>query len=183
MAVQISQLCKLRGTLKQVNWAAIIRDQAFNEEGWTDEDLLVLNSVADARWWIANRHDFIRLTYKKPLPAQLADSPAPEPVAPRNEAHRQADLLKARREKAQDAREMAKVNEDAFLFAKSVAGCPVLAEATVMALLSRMYKSGSVMRERLKEQARLLLAANAADFNDEMSKKNLDAIERILPKD
>jgi hypothetical protein len=108
----------------------------------------------------------------------VAGGPVREPVAPRNEKHRQTDLLKA-----QDNRELANVNEDAFLFAKSVASHPVLAEAAVAALLSRMYRPGSVMRERLKAQARRLLSANVTDFNDAMSKKNLDAIERILPKD
>lgn len=163
------QLAVLRGAPKQITWAATLRENALNDNGWSEAQRKTLSEVEDAAWFIANRHTASSFRFKDPAPHQLAGGPPP-PVL-RNSEHRQPDLLAPDSAKATD--------NDAIRFAASVSKCPALAETVIVSLLARLYREGSAMRGVLKARA-MTVYSDYVRHRDADYVKDVEAIERIL---
>lgn len=167
----------LRGSAAQVKWAVTIRANALALT-WTDEHRAKLERIVDASWWIANRHALTGMKYKEPSAAQMADSG--------NFANQEMYEMMGGKtapltndEKFKQALPASYVERmtrlsDAEKWAHSVAQNPQLAEAAILAVLSRLYKEGD-MRTALRAKAQQVLeSANAA------VDKDTDAIRRML---
>ena len=167
----------LRGSAAQVKWAVTIRANALALT-WTAEHRAKLERIVDASWWIANRHALTGMKYKEPSAAQMADSG--------NFANQEMYEMMGGKtapltndEKFKQALPASYVERmtrlsDAEKWAHSVAQNPQLAEAAILAVLSRLYKADD-MRTALREKAQQVLeSANAA------VDKDTDAIRRML---
>lgn len=167
----------LRGSAAQVKWAVTIRANTLALT-WTAEHRAKLERIVDASWWIANRHALTGMTYKEPSAAQMADSG--------NFANQEMYEMMGGKtapltndEKFKQALPASYVERmtrlsDAEKWAHSVAQNPQLAEAAILAVLSRLYKADD-MRTALREKAQQVLeSANAA------VDKDTDAIRRML---
>jgi len=167
----------LRGSAAQVKWAVTIRANALALT-WTAEHRAKLERIVDASWWIANRTALPGMKYKEPSAAQMADTG--------NFANQEMYEMMGGKtaplsndEKFKQALPPSYVDRmtrltDAERWAASVSQNPKLAEAAILAVLSRLYKEDA-MRTALRSAAqRALEAANAA------VDKDTDAIRRML---
>jgi hypothetical protein len=185
----------LRGTPKQVAWAATIRNGVLSL-GWPGETRALLQSVDDATWWIANKAAVSTMKFKLPSPGQTAGqggapaalAGAPQTFRPHGSGqipspvpalvsgvspvvHPQSDLedVEARM-------------SDAEQWARSIAGKPALAEAAILAVLASLYTEPP-MKQALKTRASALLSnwlAAASPGRLPENEKDVDAIRRIL---
>jgi len=155
----------LQGSPAQIKWALAIRDSALKLT-WPAGVAGKLATIVDATWWIANRYTLPVLKYKEPAAAQQSfGTPvaASAEVAPEN-------LEQAGQTNAAETERVT----DAEQWAHSVSQTPVLAEAAILAVLSRLYKNGFI-KDSLKQRAQQLMArADAA------TEKDQDAIRRML---
>ena len=155
------ELPELKGTPKQIKWATSIRVEALSA-CWSVEADALLRSVVDSTWWIANRTDLNVGKYKQPLPHQLLGG---QP---------QADLPAAGEPAYQQP--VARRISDAEQWASSVSCKPLLAEASIIAVLSRLYTEPG-MRNALRARAQHILDTAPITHADD---KDVDAIQRIL---
>lgn len=162
----------LRGTPKQIKWATTIRENALALE-WVPAIRAMLVSVVDSTWWIANRAMVSTMKFKDPSPQQCAMA---APKVMNQEYYEAVGGTPAVRGIVQVAQEAInrKRLEDAFDWAHSVAQNPRLAEAAIVAVLSRLYKDPD-MRQRLRRKGNELLEQGEAD-----TAKDVDAIRRML---
>lgn len=152
----------LVGTPKQVAWAELIRFDILGSECPPDvvETLL---KVQDSSWWIANRNLLKNGQFKEPAPYQLVGC-APE----------EGDAsVKRPPVDCSPAPESQARGNDAAAWAASVSRHPKMAEAAILAVLSRLYKDD--MRSVLKAKAKQVL--KEADFE---VTRDIDAINRML---
>lgn len=156
----------LTGTWKQRKWAIDLRNGAL-ARAWPSETAALLKSITDATWWIANKAIVHTLKFKSPAPQQTNGTVA-LPVEP--ERTLDADVVDQQNRAAQDAQ--ARVL-DAERWAKSVSQNPKLAEAAILAVLSRLYEG--TMKRRLRNSAQ-----EALDAAENAVAKDTDAINRML---
>ena len=152
----------LTGTEKQIKWAAYIRDEAL-ALSWPPEVEAKLRSIVDSTWWIANKTIATTMKFKEPAPHQLAGGPPPPAGrVTQPELSPQTSMTPA---------------ADAFAscigFAASVSRSPKQAEATILALLAKLYKPP--MRDKLQAESRRMKAEAEFEVG-----RDLDAINRLL---
>jgi hypothetical protein len=185
----------LVGTFKQIRWAVTIRDDMLALR-WPEAEKAKLTKVTDASWWIANRTAVNSMKYKEPAPHQLqgyVESEAKETVTPfkpdaqiskavetfrRQLAEEEAEDTEDEDDPTPDTRARGSVDtrsNDAMKWAESVSKHPMLAEAAILAVLSRLYKGP--IRDRLKARAHTVL--NNAQ---EAVERDADAIFQMLEK-
>ncbi len=161
----------LKGSGRQVDWAGNIR--------------------RDASWWIANKAMVTTMKFKEPSPAQMAGcsvgrSTSAEPAAGDGELPEEEErtrstpaapvMIPPRTEAAQKLHDLQDFEDrvsDAEKWAESVSHTPKLAEAAILAVLSRLYKDP--MKTRLRGLAERKMAQAEAAIE-----KDKDAIRRML---
>ncbi len=188
--VELATLC---GTPRQIKWATSIRNDAMGIK-WQPGVREKLMQVTDATWWIANRLIVDTLKFKEPSPEQMAgcsvgrSTPAEpstdEEVPPDEEEERPHSsspvatptMIPPRTEAAQKLHDLQDFEDrvsDAEKWAESVSHTPKLAEAAILAVLSRLYKDP--MKTRLRGVAERKMAQAEAAIE-----KDKDAIRRML---
>ena len=172
----------LRGTEKQVMWAVTIRENALFYT-WKPEIEAKLRSIVDATWWIVNRNDLPKLKFKEPSPQQTAGAEISPKLAKdlntlAGEAHPNAAPLARPEGKTSpeiqqhfDTRQRV---TDAQEWARSVSQHSKLAEAAILAVMSRLYKEPD-MRSRLR-----LAAKDVLDEAEQIVEKDTEAIRKML---
>lgn len=159
----------LTGSPAQIKWAVTIRQNTLALV-WPEDTRKLLRNIVDSTWWIANKAIVNTFKFKPPGNHQLAsNTPVPQ----------QPDLAAAFAGNAERSREQRADEErltDAERFAESVSRKPALAKATVLAIMSRLYKDGN-LKTKMRKASRAALAK--ADITD-ADAKDLDAIERML---
>ena len=159
----------LRGSPAQIKWATTIRADALALDWPGDEDAL-LRRVVDSSWWIANKGVVHSMKFKPPVDAQLEGSASPAVKVAAQADLLDADVIDRQNRAARDAQ--ARVS-DAERWAKSVSQNPKLAEAAILAVLSRLYNG--TMKTRLR-----ISAQDALDAAGDMLTKDTDAINQML---
>lgn len=169
----MSGLPELRGSPKQIKWAVTIRGDAL-DLCWPLSTETLLRSVDDASWWIANRTLCVTLKFNEPMPHQRVGlrSP-PEPALPPEHAGESLTLHADPPSEEAPSQSVRDRTDDAIAWAASVSRHPKMAEAAILAVLSRLYKDS--MRRELKMRAEKVLAE--ADFE---VGRDLEAINRML---
>jgi hypothetical protein len=153
----------LTGTDKQVKWAAYIRDEALALT-WPPEVEAKLRKINDSTWWIANKTIATTMKFKEPAPHQLVGGPPPPPkgretqpeLAPQTSPTLAADVFTS-----------------CIGFAASVSRNPKQAEATILALLAKLYKPP--MRDKLQAESRRIKVEAEFEVG-----RDLDAINKLL---
>jgi len=153
------------GAWKQRKWAIDLRNGTL-ALAWPPETLALLKSITDSTWWIANKAIVHTMKFKPPSPPQTNGSVAVDNI----NAPLDADVSERQNRQARD--EQARVS-DAERWAKSVSQHPKLAEAAILAVLSRLYVGS--MKARLR-----LAAKNALNQAEHVVDKDTDAINRML---
>jgi len=172
----------LRGTPKQIKWAATIRINTLNDrDSYGMTVLETAEKVDDATWWIANNTSSQKLVTipKDPAPHQLVGGPS-KVDAHRERVQRALDELRAGEDGDENDLPKGGVSpkpHDAELFAASVCRHPALAEIAVLATLARLYK-GEV-GQMLKWRAKHKLEAVRETIIMEMD-KDIEGLRRIL---
>lgn len=157
----------LTGTPKQVKWALTIRENALALD-WPPSINQKLWSIVDSSWWIANKAIVSTMKFKEPSPNQLVGPEAALfAVVNSKEAHEAFMALEDKMEANQT-----RLN-DAAAWAASVSRHPKLAEAAILAVLSRLYKGD--MRHDLQAKAHQIIR----EANFEIG-RDLDAITKML---
>lgn len=159
----------LRGSPAQIKWALTIRGNTL-EKAWPSETRQMLRSIVDSTWWIANRTIVNTLKFKPPTPQQMTPTYTPAPT-PNLAGALAGNAERARERKADEAR----LNE-AAKFAASVSKDPKLAEAAILAVLSKLYRD-SKLKEDMRRASR---AAMAAADHENADERDIDAINRML---
>lgn len=157
-APPVAHLPALTGSEKQVKWATTIRAEALALV-WPAEVAAKLRSIVDSTWWIANKAITVSMKFKEPSPHQLVGGPPPPP--------------KGRTQPELPTTPAATVFDSCTGFAASVSRTPKQAEATILALLAKLYKPP--VREQLQAAARRV----KADAEFEVG-RDLDAINKLL---
>lgn len=163
---RVVELPSLRGSDKQIKWAFTIRQNALGLL-WPPDETLKLRAIDDASWWIANKDITVTMKYKAPAPNQLAGA-APPAAAPAA-----TGFGKTYGEQSYNNRPINSVVTSCLGFAASVSRNPKQAEATILALLAKLYKP-PVRDELAKEAQRVKCEAEFETGRD------LDAINRLL---
>jgi hypothetical protein len=158
---RVVELPSLRGSDKQIKWALTIRQNALGLL-WPPDETLKLRSIDDASWWIANKDITVTMKYKEPAPKQLAGAAPPAAAAAA------APAFTKTRAVLQNS-----VVTSCLGFAASVSRNPKQAEATILALLAKLYKPP--VRDELAKEARRVKCE--AEFE---TGRDLDAINRLL---
>lgn len=155
----------LRGSPAQNKWATTIRANTLALD-WPSQTYALLRSVDDSTWWIANKAIVNTLKFKPPAPHQCAGGHPPQP----RQAELDDDVVAQQSRMERDA---AARLSDAERWAKSVSQHPKLAEAAILAVLSRLYKGE--MQARLRR-----LAREALEGAEHAVNKDTDAINRMI---
>jgi len=162
----------LVGTWKQKKWATDLRNGAL-ALAWPPETMALLKSITDATWWIANKAVVHSMKFKAPSPQQTNGSvavPASAFMARYGDVALDVDVVERQNRLARDV--AARVS-DAERWAASVSQNPKLAEAAILAVLSRLYEG--TMKTRLRNASRAAL-----DQSENAVAKDTDAINRML---
>ena len=169
----------LTGAWKQRKWAIDLRNGALSL-AWPPETMALLKSITDATWWIANKAVVHSMKFKPPSPQQTNLGVG---IGPRFESTLAGVVTAATAAGALDADVVERQNRlaldaqarvlDAERWAKSVSHNPKLAEAAILAVLSRLYEG--TMKTRLR-----IAAQEALDAAGETVAKDTDAINRML---
>ena len=177
----------LTGAWKQKKWAIDLRNVALDLK-WPEDVVDRLKRVTDSTWWIANRNIVKDMKYKEPVLSQMHTGSGPRQlpqqtnlgvgIGPRFESTLDgvvtaAGALDADERQNRRARDAAARVSDAERWAASVSQNPKLAEAAILAVLSRLYEG--TMKARLRNSAR-----EALDAVENAVAKDTDAINRML---
>lgn len=155
----------LRGSEAQIKWALTIRANTL-KLSWPVETAAMLASIVDATWWIANKTIVTTMKFKAPSPQQMTGSvPTAAASTGRPQTPGASSLAPA-------STPSSRLN-DAAAFAESVSRHPLTAEATILALLAKLYKSP--MKDELLKKAR----EKRKQANFEIT-RDVDAIDRLL---
>src|SRR5512143_495069 len=160
-APPVEHLPVLEGSLKQVKWATTIRQEAL-KLSWPEAQLVLLKLIKDSTWWIANKTITTTMKFKQPAPEQLATSPLASGRSTQPELVPQTSPTPA-----------ATVFDSCTGFAASVSRTPKQAEATILALLAKLYKPP--VRQQLLDAARNVKAEAEFEVG-----RDLDAINKLL---
>lgn len=198
MANRLLTLPALTGSPKQIKWATTIREKTVALQ-WPDDLAVKLRSIVDATWWIANKTIITTMKFKEPVPHQIvgghplpastgrskqpelgpqtSKSPAAQPwkrdFNPVLDALNAGKITPKPAAAAQLPAQGMAVFDSCVGFATSVSRNPKQAEATIIALLAKLYKPP--IRDALQDWGRHLKAE--AEFE---TGRDLDAINRLL---
>jgi hypothetical protein len=177
----------LTGSTAQIKWATSIRSGALGIK-WPPGEREKLLQISDSSWWIANKLIVNTMKFKEPSPAQMAGSnrSASESTAGDKEPPEEEDrphstpavpvMIPPRSTEAQklhDREDFEDRVSDAEKWAESVSHTPKLAEAAILAVLSRLYKDPMKTRLRGVAERKMAQAEQAIE-------KDKDAIRRML---
>jgi hypothetical protein len=176
----------LSGSKAQVKWAETIRRGALALH-WPHEVRCKLNLITDSTWFIANRDITTTMKFKEPSPKQVtgcssirpaAESSAEQEEPPEEEERPHSSpaapsMIPPRTAAAQKLHDFEDRVSDAERWAESVSHTPKLAEAAILAVLSRLYKDPMKARLRGLAERKMVEAVNAIE-------KDKDAIRRML---
>lgn len=168
----------LRGSFKQIEYARNIRQKALDQR-WSAEDWALLVKIADSTWWIANRFDLPRLKFKAPAPAQLEGTPAQPQLQVMNKDYFEALGGKTSPAPVRTVSTQKRLS-DAAKWAHSVSQTPKLAEAALLAMLSRQYKEPAMKQALRGEGVKLVLEIAPEFAGNPDAEKDIDAINRML---
>lgn len=166
-AVPFESLPQLIGSPKQIKWAESIRQDAL-DQAMPKENMLLLTKVVDASWWIVNSAVRNGGDFKKPLPNQLAGAFVRSREQFPDQAKRPPGQDYTKSDTASDSRV-----SDAENWAHSVSQCPKLAEAAILAVLSKLYKGE--MKEILRAKATVLIQQAVVSVD-----KDVEAINKMI---
>lgn len=167
----------LTGTPKQIKWALTIREDALSL-AWPPETQVVLKSIVDSTWWIANKAIVHTMKFKAPSPHQMAGGPPPPPPASgRTQPGPPPAQPHAPPAPAATSSPHQKRLDDAILWAESVSRHPTLAQAAILSCLRFAYPKGA-MRNQITAKAREILAQANMEVNRDTS-----AIQLMLSKE
>lgn len=165
------KLPALRGSEKQIRYAQSLRATALALT-WPRPVAAKLSRIVDASWWIGNRFDLPKMKFKEPVQSQMA---SPDQIVSGESGFDDVpyDPKYDPRIHPAEMNPPEKRLGDAGAFAASASGSPRLAEAAIIAVLSRLYKDE--MRDGLRQRAKQLVDQFEAD-----TARDIAAIRKMI---
>lgn len=172
----------LRGSEAQIKWARTIRDNTLNLE-WPSDTALKLARIVDSTWWIANRFIVNNMKFKEPSEAQMIDVAGMVAQVAGAEEEAEEEQVRTHGQAATTAQPLSQLDRrlsDAEKWAHSVSFNPQLAEAAILAVLSRLYKEPAFKDGLRKRSQKLIDHCSKNPASSEADDKDMDAIRRML---